>query len=323
VSLLLSDQEYAQAREAFAHGQLTPAAYAFLGRLLVALQASSGLAPSAAVGGRWDADSIEETRQAWLEESLLRGGLQRAFDRGATPRAFSRYLERALRNWLISRSRTAHGRRLLERTRQLMSQENEVFELFVDAPEPARRWWGLRGWSDPPFWQQPEAVLLAQAWALGDFAPLRFGPRATNNDPVLSTPDLLRFLSRLFERVQHLLSVSLIEGVLRNRFELGPRAAESLEMAVEVADPVDVAEEALIREGAEMAIMSLTGRQLVILRDRPGSTLEELATLYNSKRSTVDNEYRRALIIIREAAPTEELFEAVLEKVLEIASWEA
>lgn len=293
MSLLLSDQEYAQARETFARGQLTPAAYAFLGRLLVALEASSGLAPSAAVGGRWDTDGIEETRQAWLEESLLRGGLQRAFDRAATPRAFSRYLERALRNWLISRSRTAHGRRLLERARQLLSQEKEVFELFVDAPEPARRWWGLHGWTEPPFWQQPETVLLAHAWALGDFAPLRFGPRATNHDPVLSTPDLLRFLSGLFERVQQLLSVSLIEGVLRSRFELGQHAAERLEVATEVADPVDVADETLVREAA-----------------------------HNSKRSTVDNEYRRALVAIRETAPAEELFEAVLEKVLEIASRE-
>lgn len=320
MSLLLSDQEHAQARQTFARGQLTPAAYAFLGRLLVAAEASSGLAPSAAVGGRWDTEGIEETRQAWLEESLLRGGLQSAFDRCATPRAFSRYLERALRNWLISRSRTAHGQRLLERARQLMSQEEEIFELFVDAPEPARRWWGLRGWTDPPPWQQPESVLLAHAWALGDFAVMRFGPRATNHDPVLSTPDLLRFLSGLLERVEHLLSVSLIDGVLRSRFDLGQHAAESLEVAAEVADPADVADLTLVQEAADVAIVSMTGRQLGILRDRPGSTLEELATQYNSKRSTVDNEYRRALIVIREAAPAEELFEAVLEKVLEIAS---
>lgn len=322
MSLLLSQPELDAARQAHAHGELTPAAYAFLRRLIVAVEASRSLAPSASVSGTWDEEGIEETRQAWLEESLLRGALQRAFDRCATPRALSRYLERALRNWLISRARAARGQRLLERARRLLAARIDMFELFVDAPEPADRWWGLRGWHDPALWQDSVDLLLAHAWSLGDFSILRFGSQASNRDPVLSTPDLVRFMSGLLERAHALLSLALIEAVLRRRFALdGPGSSERLDAAEALPDPDDVESRALVREAALHAIGALSGRQVAVLRDRPGQTLEALAAQLGCSRGTVDNEYRRAVMTVRDVAPSDELVGDVLEIVAEIASW--
>jgi predicted DNA-binding protein (UPF0251 family) len=138
---------------------------------------------------------------------------------------------------------------------------------------------------------------------------------------VLSTPDLLRFLSGLLHALGLALSGRHFSVALRGRFPyayaqpsvalddlMEPAGGESAEQAFEVA------------EAARLAVIALTGRQLRVLRDRPQTTLEELAARLGVSRGTVDNEYRRALLKVRESTISDEHFDMVLEKVLEMAS---
>jgi hypothetical protein len=322
VSFLLSASEFAAARQCVRDGEMTPELYAWLGRLVAITQATRALAPSPVPGGRWDdPDALAEALHAWLEESLLRGGLQQAFDRCDSPRALSRYLERSLRNWLVARSRRAVGPRLLERTGELLGDPAQGFLLVADARVPADRWWGLAEWpATPELFAGEDETLIASAWGLGDFALLRY-PSSERSDPVLSTPDLLRFLSGLLHALGLALSGRHFSVALRGRFpyayaqpdvaldDLMERAGgESAEQAFEVA------------EAARLAVIALTGRQLRVLRDRPQTTLEELAVGLGVSRGTVDNEYRRALLKVRESTISDEHFDMVLEKVLEMAS---
>lgn len=322
MSFLLSATEFEGARQAVRNGEITPELYGWLGRLIAVAQATRALAPSPVPGGRWDdPDALGEALHAWLEESLLRGALGQAFDRCDSPRALSRYLERSLRNWLVARSRRATVPRLLERAGELLSDPKQGFVLVAGSHAPADRWWGLAEWSsEPVLYAGEDEAVVAAAWALGDFALLRY-PSSERSDPVLSTPDLRRFLRGLLERIGQALSGRHLDIALRRRFSYAyaqpnatlaalvePAGGESTEQAFEVA------------EAARLAIVALSGRQLRVLRDRPHTTLEALAAELGVSRGTVDNEYRRALLKVRESTISDEHFDRVLEKVLEMAS---
>lgn len=323
MSLLLSEGQFAHAREAAHAGTVTNEFYVWLGRLVAVTQATRTVAPAPVPGGRWDdPDAVAETVQAWLEESLLRGGMLQAFDVCQTPRALSRYLERAMRNWLVARSRRRNGPRLLERAAELMGAE-PLFALLRDHSAIAERWWGLAEWQHPELFAGSDQEVVAATWALGDFALLRY-PSSERSDPVLSTPDLRRYLADLLERLGQGLSGRLLDLSFRARFSYAYAAPNvALDEAAELSDPSSVAEEAQIADAAHVALAALSGRQLRVLLERPSGTLEELAERLGASRGTVDNEYRRALLKIREAAPADDAFDAVLENVLLLASGES
>jgi hypothetical protein len=322
LSFLLSAIEFEGARQAVRDGGITPELYGWLGHLIAVAQATRALAPSPVPGGRWDdPDALVEALHAWLEESLLRGGLQQAFDRCDSPRALSRYLERSLRNWLVARSRRATVPRLLERAGELLGDPKQGFVLVAGAHVPADRWWGLAEWSsDPVLYAGEDEAVVAAAWALGDFALLRY-PSSERSDPVLSTPDLHRFLRGLLERIGQALSGRHLDVTLRGRFSYAyaqPNVA--LDVLPEPADGESAEHAFEVAEAARLAIVALSGRQLRVLRDRPQSTLEDMAAELGVSRGTIDNEYRRALLKVRESTISDEHFDRVLEKVLEMAS---
>jgi hypothetical protein len=318
--LLLSPTEFERAREAVREGTVTSELYAFLARLVAVAQATRSLAPAPVPGGRWDdPDAVAETVQAWLAEVLLDGGLLQAFDVCLTPGALSRYLERALRNWLIARSRRASGPRLLERAVELLDRD-EAFLVVRDAAAVGDRWWGLSAWTDRELFGGSDEHVAAAAWALGDFSLLRY-PSSVRNDPVLSSDDLRRYLLELLERIGAALSGRHLDASFRARFAYAYVAAPvALEEAPELADGSDVETAVEVHEAARIALADLSERQLLVLLQRPHGTLEELAARLGVSRGTVDNEYRRALLKVRSAAASDESFDAVLENVLKLAS---
>lgn len=320
MSLLLTDGQFARARDAFSGGEVTGELYAWLGRLVAVAQATRALAPAPVPSGRWDdADAVIETVQAWLEESLLRGSLQQAFDSCASPRALSRYLERALRNWLIARSRRASGPRLLERAAELMVADQE-FALVRDAVALTQRWWGLPAWEAPGLYSGGDDEVVSAAWSLGDFALLRY-PSSERSDPVLSTPDLRRFLQGLLKQVGRCLSGQHFDLALRARFHYAYAPGYvDLDDAPELASAGSPEATVQLRDAARVGLAALSRRQLLVLQQRPATTLEDLARRLEVSRGTVDNEYRRAILKIREASPSDADFDEVLENVIEMAS---
>jgi len=321
VSLLLSDSEFRRARTVVRAGSVTDELYRWLGDLVALAQMTKTLAPAPVPSGSWqDPDAVAETVQAWCESSLLRGGLQQAFDSCQTPRALARYLERALRNWLIDRSRQRSGPRLMQRATELLSAP--PFELIRASASPMDRWWGLQSWEDPELFTGTDEDLAAAAWALGDFAILRY-PSSERADPVLSTPDLERFLSELLQRAGAALSGRHIDSVFRQRFAYAYAGSTvTLDEVPELADHASPATALEIKDAARVALSDLTERQTRVLLQRPDATLEALAASFGVSRGTIDNEYRRAVLKVREATPSEDNFEAVLEMVILLASGE-
>lgn len=322
MSFLLTDSEFAAAREQVRAGGFTLVLYRFLGRLIAAAESSRSLAPAPGQSGRWDQDAIEETLQQWLAESLLDGGLQRAFDQCNSPRAFARYLDRSLRNWLIDQARSRSGPRLLARTQQLLRDNPDTFTLVQDAQGPMDRWWGLTTWDHPDLFTGSDSELITAAFALGDLAILRYsGERA---DPVLSTTDLFRLVQGVLQRAEAAVSLRSLDGVLRGRFAFAYAPTDvALEDAGELVAPKPPSPESEIEAAGRAALGRLTRRQLEVLRLKTGQqTLEVISEALGCSRGTVDNELRRGMTVLRESAPTDDDLAAVLETVLRITSEE-
>lgn len=319
MSALLSPSQFEQARAASRAGTITADLYGWLGKLVALAQATRTLAPAPVPGGRWDdADAVAETVQAWLEDSLLRGGLAQAFDICTNPRSLSRYLERALRNWLIDQSRRRTGPRLLERAAELMTGER--FTIVSASHSVKERWWGLSVWHAPALFTGSDREVASAAWALGDFSILRF-PSSERADPVLSTPDLERYLHGLLDRLGAALSGRHFDHSFRERFPYAyATATVGLQAVPEPFTTATPASEFEVIDAARVALASLTERQTRVLVDRPGTTLEALAETLGVSRGTIDNEYRRAVLKVREAASSDDVFADVLEMVVAMAS---
>jgi hypothetical protein len=318
---LLTDDEFALALEAMRRGDVTPALYTFLRRVVAALARSGALAPPLSPTGRWDEDAIDEVLHGWLTERLLPGGLARAFQVSASPRVLSRYLEAALRNWLVSKSRARGRPRLLARARRILEERPE-YKRFVEARSVLDQWWGLARWESPTPYQGPESDLVRAAFSVGEFVPLRYTAGSRLADPVISNADLDRFLRGVLEAAGGLLTLRHFDVALRGRFAYAyHEEVAPIELRDDQAEQLTPLEEIEARATAREILSELTGRQVAILRERVERrlTLEELASLHSVSRGTVDNELRRASAVIRSHLLDDSQAEAVLEALFEIA----
>jgi hypothetical protein len=319
---LLTDSEFDQAHDAVRRGDITEPLYGFLWRLVAATARSRLLASALSPTGRWDDDAAAEVLQGWLEGSLLRGGLLRAYDRSATSQQLSRYLDAALHNWLRSAARAKHRPRLLQRARQILRDE-PAFRDF----EPSTRWldtlWGMADWADPPVFQGTDEPLIAAAYAL-PVELVRFSAKSDRADPVISNDDLLRLLKQLFATARSLVSLRQIDRVIRVRFAHAYVTEVDPDLVAEPAAPEPaVLDDMVAADTAREILERLTRRQLEMLRGRAqGATLEQLAESADCSRGTADNELRRAAAIIREAVADDADIDTVLEKLLEMTSME-
>jgi hypothetical protein len=325
VSWLLTDDEFLDAANGMRRGQVSPALYSFLRRVVTALARGGGLAPALSPTGAWDEDAFDEVLHEWLSDRLLPGGLARAFEVCTSPGALSRYLERALRNWLVSKSRSRHHPRLLVRTRTVLKEDSE-FRAFVEASTPADEWWGLHLWDSPTPYQGTDSDLVKWAFSIGEFAPLRYTAGSRLADPVISNADLRRFLKGVLEAAGALLTLRHFDIALRERFAYAydqePQPLSRIDDEAGEVTPVDVIEvEATARE----VLIELTSRQVAMLRGRvsEGLGLEQLASRHSVSRGTVDNELRRAAAAIRTHLLDDSRAEEVLETLFEIAFEEA
>lgn len=320
MSWLLTDEEFAEASTALEAGDVTRALYGFLTRLVRAV-AHAGLAPALSPTGQWDDDAIEEVVQTWLAESLLEGGLARSFEVCRSPKRLSRYLERALRNWLISESRERGRPRLLARARVIL-EESPTYRKDREASSPLDEWWGLAEWRDAAPYQSPDSELVKAAFSVGDLEPLRYSAGSSIADPVISNSDLERLIMGLFKSARALLTLRHFDTALRGRFayayEEETRPLELRDDSIQEPVPLEALE---IDAAVGEILIELSGRQLAILRDRTVEelTLEQLAESYSVSRGTADNELKRAGAAIRRHLLDDSHAERVLERLLEVA----
>jgi hypothetical protein len=318
MAYLLSSDDFLAARLAFDSGEVTSELYTFV-RRLVRVHISNGLLPGAlSPTGAWTDEAADELEQQWFADRLLVGSLRRAFDRSADAAGLARYLERALRNWLIDRARARAEPRLLIRARKIL-QSDDTYRVVRDSTRWQDVWWGRAEWPDAEPYAGRDVELVAASYAAGELTYVRTGTDAA--DPVLSTADLTRLLDVLFARAQALLTLRHVDRVLRTRFAIA-FVEEAGDEDLDDRGQEDVALRALEHDASARAIAArLSGRQLALLqaRHRDGRGLVELAREHGCAHGTVANELNRAAAMIRELIADDEDYEPVLEKLLELS----
>ncbi len=306
MSWLLTDQEFATAGRAANAGEVTPALYAFVYRLVYAVAMSHTLAPALSPTGKWDdSDDVQETVQEWFAHRLPKT-LRRAFDRTETPATFSKYLEVALRNWLISRARSQGQPRLRARAREIMMAEPE-FAQMGSTSSAADELWGLTGWHDRAPFAADDRRLARAAFAASELQIVRSSAGSKLPDPVLSTGDLKALLLSMFQELEQPLRVRDIDRALKGRFGFAYSQEEvELEDVPSVADHELPALDQLELEDATRELLAeLTGRQVAIVRDRINdkASYDELSRRHGVSRGTIQNELARAETAVRAHTP--------------------
>ena len=320
MSWLLTDEEYGQARDAFAGGEVTEPLYLFVGRLVSGNVRSGTVSPTLAEGGVWSEDAVAEATHAWLEERLLRGGLQRAFDLTVTPQTFSRYLEQSFRNWLRDRSRSRGWPRLLLRARELLDGTPDRYSTSDVGGGWLDRRYTLAAHGEVGTATNGEVVKAV--YVLPQLELLRHGPQSDRATPILSTKDLGSLLEAMLTELGKSFSLRQLDTAFRHRFAWAYEAApvELDDSAGEQAGFEEVGEDMIAEEQARLILAELSERQLLILRGKArGATLDDLAREHRCARGTVDNELKRAGAVIRDTLSDDENYERALEFLLTFA----
>jgi RNA polymerase sigma factor (sigma-70 family) len=310
MSWLLTDDELAEAAAAVRAGDVPPALYAFIGRMVSQQLRSGTVSPTLSASGEWDEEAIADATHDWLAEKLLRGALLQAFDRTSTPQALARYLERAFKNWLRDKGRSRSWPRIVIRARELL-ESGAPFERFEEAPQWLDHRYGLASWTDPERIDNEELVVRA-VHVLPDIQIVR--ERGERAPMILSTPDLKALLEHVLESLEGTITLSQLDRGFRYRFAWAFEAAnvELDETVEEAARPAT--SEAEAEEAAQAILADLTKRQLEMLRERAdGATLEELAEIHGCSCGTADNELKRASAAIRRHLAPDESQERALE----------
>jgi hypothetical protein len=284
--------------------------------------------------GRWDEDALSGLVTDWATEKLLaRDDLGYLLLANTTLSGLRWGLERSFVQYLLDKRQRTEIGNLFQRSNALLERDDR-FRCFAEAERKADRLWGLAAWRDPKPFNGRDEDLIHAAFDLRGFVVVRFGPEARKNSPILLDADLGRFLEQLLDAVGVLLRLSDLVVVFRYRFGLLDASVSSLDEPGQVteqgsASPLGATlaspepspeEQVVVGETTDAVLHALTPRQQRALLEyaRDGATLENVARMLDCSKSTVENEVKRSLAVIRERAEGDSgLARAVYAEVLE------
>jgi hypothetical protein len=312
----MTDARLQEHRRLLRQGQLESDLVEELKSIVARLVRLRLLPPSYAPYGQWDDEAAEELFASWYETRLLgRGHLQLLLDRARSAGAFRRLAEQSLRQHLLNQRARSQAQNLYWRVGELLDEDDD-FELVRDAVRPQDRWWRRAG-SGASEWSGDDRALVADAFALGDFAIIRYRADAKKLSPLMDGDELKRFVDGLLTRTGAL-TPTLIMRALEQRFDLGAVSQEELTEAVAPAAPApDIGVDLALTDGARSVIAELTARQIEVLRLSESATVDEMARALRCSVGTIYNEQRRiAAIIERNSEPDEG--EELLKKIADL-----
>lgn len=274
------------------------------------------LPPSYAPYGQWDAEAVEEVFSSWYEKRLFgRGHLQMLLDSARTVGAFRRLAEQSLRQHLLTQRSRSQAQNLYWRVVGLLAGDDD-FELVRDAARAQDRWWRRAG-SGAEEWSGDDRALVSEAFALGDFAIIRYRADARKLSPLLDADELKRFVDGFLARTAAL-TPTLIMRALEQRFDLGAVSEEELtEVVAPAADTPDIVSDLALSDAARSVIAELTPRQIEVLRRSDEETVERMATALVCSVGTIHNEQRRIAAVLERSAEADER-DALLKKVADL-----
>ncbi len=308
---MLTDEQYRRARRAYlqSRGQeVDRELLELLWRVASRFVRASGLPPVYSPTGRWDRDSAEELLGDWMVARLMKGQLKTILDQAATPGAFARLAEAALRKHAITRRERSQSANLFGRLRIMLPEDGEL-AVMHEAARDQDRAWGLRAWGGVrAVWTGDDKALASAAWGLGHFDTVKFKTDAKKLSHLLEADDLRRFVHRLLDALGRALTLGQIVRALELRFDLEPVGLTDLgeEADTVAAEQPAVADEAVARRAVIAVLGELTQRQVEVLHRMLGRMpMREIATELDVSLGTVATEWSKVTEVLRRVSDSE------------------
>ena len=139
------------------------------------------LPPSFAPYGQWNEEAIDDLFQGWYTERLLgQGHLQLLLDRARTPGGLRRLAERSLRHHLINTKDRSQAHNLYRRLIAMLTESTRFGRSGCTASTGSLVHIANAS-ADVGPWTGDERLLIAHAWALGDFTVIRYKAAAISS----------------------------------------------------------------------------------------------------------------------------------------------
>jgi len=206
--------------------------------------------------------------------------------------------EQSLRQHILNQRERSQAQNLYRRIAEMLAS-NQRFEVVRESARPQDVVWGLRGHTaDEPF-AGDDRRLLSLSWSLGDFELIHYKSSAAKLSPLLSSPELERFIAGLVE-IAGPISHGKLADALRLRFNLGEMEQVPADApALQLASDQSIEDDHLLHQQALAAVSELSHRQTkVLLGIRAETIKEDLAEDLGCSAATIANEEKRIRLII-------------------------
>lgn len=284
--------------------------------------------------GRWDEDAYVGLTHDWAMTRLLRRGyLEHILLTNETLSGFRKGLQLSFVHFLIGQKKRTILDNLFARTNAILETDDR-FRCFVESTRKTGRYWGLASWQRPELYGNADAELIATMFKLPDVKLIRYRRDAKKLSPIISDKALAELLAGLLERVNALLNLEHFTMAFRYRFDLLQSSEEAVHESLtsendaqsgldsRILDAPSVEDDVVLEETAYAILANMSNRQQRILLEYayPDATLESVAQRVGCSKSTVDNELRRALHLIKSDTETLDEARATYERVLLLLS---
>ncbi len=295
--------------------------------------------PTYSPQGVWNDDVIEDLAHDWITEKLLaRNQLTHLLLTNETEAGLRKGLELSFADFTVSQRKRTELDHLFRRANAILESDS-AFVCVVEASKKAVRVWGLAEWGivrEPR--QVTDEQLLTAGFAIADIPVIRYRQDAKKLSPVVSDVQLMAFIRALLAGVGAPVSLEQIIFVCRYRFNLleagvvsldepiGGNDAEASQSIGESISRGPTTEETVIGDIVAQSILDeipLRQRSVLLARAEPDATLTTVGQQLGLSKSTVDNDLRRTLTLIRQRTETPEEAELALERILDLLSTES
>lgn len=293
----MNDRQVGVWRSAVRRGELPEELVELLRGVAMRMARRRLLPPSFAPYGQWDDEAAEEIFASWYAARLIGAGQVLALlDRASSLAGLRALAERSLRQHLLNTADRSQARNLFGRVVQLL-RNRPIFTVAVPSTRVAETWFALsppRGaGAGAPVWSDPDRLLIAHGWALGDLAIIRYRANAEKLAPVLNTPELEGFMAGLMTRTQAALTPSLIMLALSARLDLDTLSTEDIDESPRLATGTPAPDvQVALTDAARAVLAGLTPRQCEVLR-LGDAKVASVAEALGCSVGTVMNERRR------------------------------
>lgn len=316
--------------EEHARERVGPQIYALVVNTVRAVAIGRGYPLSYSPTGRWDEDALSGLAHDWLARKLLRlGYLEHLLLSNETARGFRRGLELSFTDFLVGQRKRSTLDNLFRRARSILQDDPRFRQ--ATAGTVASATWALAVWPDGEPHVGPDGDVIAAGLRVGGVERIRYRADARKLSPVLSDEHLAAFLEALLRNVGAPISLERMMLALQYRFDLQNDEEVSLERPLAgdversatlgdtLSAPESVEDAVVLAEIVDeiLAVMPTRQQRILVEYAKAEATLTSVAERVGCSKSTVDNELRRALALIRRSVESSDEADAVYGLILE------